>query len=261
MRSLETFKGVPVSAGVVIGRAFVIEGRGGGVPERFVRRSETAREVERFRSAVEAARKQVEALAGQAARKLGEGAGTIFDAHLWILSDKALHKDIAQRIERNRFTAEYAVSRAFRRYAQAFTAMKDEYLAARIHDVQDVEQRLLATLTGSREQDLSGLREAVVVVAHDLTPSQTASFPRDKVLGFAVDVGGPTSHSAILARARQIPAVLGLERASSVISANDVLIIDGNRGLVVINPDRRTLARYRRAAERIAAFEAAFALE
>ena len=261
VRSLQTFKGVPVSAGVVIGRAFVIEGRGGGVPERFVRRSDTAREVGRFRAAVETARQQVQALAGQAAEKLGEGAGTIFDAHLWILSDKALHKDIAQRIERNRFTAEYAVSRAFRRYAQAFTSMRDEYLAARIHDVQDVEQRLLSTLTGTREQDLSGLREAVIVVAHDLTPSQTASFPREKVLGFAVDVGGPTSHSAILARARQIPAVVGLEKASSAITSGAVLIIDGNRGLVVVEPDRRTLARYRRAAERIAAFDAAIALE
>jgi phosphotransferase system enzyme I (PtsI) len=101
----------------------------------------------------------------------------------------------------------------------------------------------------------------VIVVAHDLTPSQTASFPKDRVLGFAVDVGGPTSHSAILARARQLPAVLGLEKASSVILTGDTLIIDGNRGLVVVNPDRKTLVRYRRAAEELAVFEAAIASE
>ena len=259
---MEIFKGVPVSGGVVVGPAFVIDGQDAGrVPERFVRRNETAREIERYRAAVEAARKQVEAVAAQAAEKLGEGAGSIFDAHIWILNDKALHKDIAQRIERNRFTAEYAVSRAFRRYGQAFTAMKDEYLAARIHDVQDVEQRLLANLTGSRSQDLSEAKGQVIVVAHDLTPSQTAAFPKDKVLGFAVDVGGPTSHSAILARARQLPAVVGMEKASTSINTGDVLIIDGNRGLVIVNPDKKTMVRYRRAAEKLAAFEASIARE
>jgi len=259
---LEIFKGVPVSGGVVVGQAFVLDGQDAGrVPERFVRRDETAREIERYRAAVEAARKQVEALAEQAAQKLGEGAGSIFDAHSWILNDKALHKDIAQRIERNRFTAEYAVSRAFRRYGQAFTAMKDDYLAARVHDVQDIEQRLLGNLTGARAQDLSEVKGQVIVVAHDLTPSQTAAFPKDKVLGFACDVGGPTSHSAILARARQLPAVVGLEKASSSITTGTTLIIDGNRGLVVVSPDRKTLTRYRRAAERLAAFEASIARE
>jgi phosphoenolpyruvate-protein phosphotransferase (PTS system enzyme I) len=258
---LEILKGVPVSPGVVIGKALVLGAEKSRVPERFVRKSGVAKEIKRFNAALGAARKDVEALAAEAAQEIGEGAGSIFDAHIWILSDKALQKDISERIERNRFTAEYAVSRAFRRYQQAFRSIKDKYLAERIHDVQDVEQRLLATLMGSRRIDLSLLEEPVVIVAHDLTPSQTASLQRDKVLGFAVDLGGPTSHSAILARALEIPAVVGVEQASAEVSSGDQVVIDGNRGLVVLKPDRKTLTRYRKAAKQFAKFEAELAKE
>jgi phosphotransferase system enzyme I (PtsI) len=258
---LEVLKGVPVSPGVVIGKALVVGAEKSRVPERFVRKSNVAKEVKRFNAALAAARKDVEALAAQAAKKIGEGAGSIFDAHLWILNDKSLQKDITERVERNRFTAEYAVSRAFRRYGQAFRSIKDKYLAERIHDVQDIEQRLLGTLMGSRRMDLSDLAEPAIIVAHDLTPSQTASLQRDKVLGFAVDVGGPTSHSAILARALEIPAVVGIERASAEVQAGDQVIVDGNRGLVLVKPDRKTLTRYRKAAKEFAKFEAAIAKE
>jgi len=258
---LEILKGVPVSPGVVIGKALVFGAEKSRVPERFVRKSGVAKEVTRFKAALAAARKDVDGLATEATQEIGEGAGSIFDAHLWILNDKALQKDICSRIERNRFTAEYAVSRAFRRYGQAFRSIKDKYLAERIHDVQDVEQRLLGTLMGSRKTDLSHLEEPAVIVAHDLTPSQTASLQRDKVLGFAVDVGGPTSHSAILARALEIPAVVGIEKASAVVSNGDQVVVDGNRGLVILKPDRKTLTRYRKAAKKFAEFEAAIAKE
>jgi phosphotransferase system enzyme I (PtsI) len=258
---LEIIKGVPASPGLVIGRAHVIGSEKGRVPERFVRRSDTAGEVRRFKAALELARKDVQRLAKEATHEIGAGAGSIFDAHLWIMNDKVLQKDITERIERNLFTAEYAVSRSFRRYGQAFNSIKDKYLAERVHDVQDVEQRLLATLMGSEELAPDLLRASSVIVAPDLTPSQTASLPRDRVLGFVVDVGGPTSHSAILARALQIPAVLGAERATTSISSGDQVIVDGNRGLVVVNPDRKTLARYRKAAREFARFEAAIASE
>jgi phosphotransferase system enzyme I (PtsI) len=246
---------------VVIGSALVFGAEKGRVPERFVRKSGVAKEVKRFGAALVAARKDMKALASEAAREIGEGASSIFDAHLWILNDKSLQQDITQRIERNRFTAEYAVSRAFRRYGQVFRSIKDKYLAERVHDVQDVEQRLLGTLMGSRRTDLSHLDQPAIIVAHDLTPSQTASLQREKVLGFAVDVGGPTSHSAILARALEIPAVVGIERASAEVSGGDQVIVDGNRGLVILKPDQKTLTRYRKAARRFAEFEAAIAKE
>ncbi len=256
---MEVLKGIPASPGVAVGKAVVIGAEKSRVPERFVRKSGTAKEVKRFKAALVAARKGVEALAAEAAQEIGEGAGSIFDAHIWILNDEQLQKDICQRIQRNRFTAEYAVSRSFRRYGQAFRSIKDKYLAARVHDVQDIEQRLLATLMGSRRTDLTELEGPAVIVAHDLTPSQTASLPREKVLGFAVDEGGPTSHSAILARALEIPAVVGVERVSALVGPGDQVIVDGNRGLVILKPDRKTLARYRKVAKEFKAFEAEIA--
>ncbi len=258
---MEILKGVPVSPGVVFGKAWVVGSEKSRIPERFVRKNSVQAELKRFEAAILETRKGVEALATEATERIGEGAGSIFDAHVWILSDKVLLKDIRQRIERNRFTAEYAVSRAFRRYGQAFRSIKNKYLAERVHDVQDVEQRLLATLMDSGQSQLDKITEKSIVVAHDLTPSQTASLPRDKVQGFVVDVGGPTSHSAILARALEIPAVVGIDRANAEVNTGDSIIIDGTNGVVVVKPDRKTIARYRKMAKRLAAFGAELAKE
>jgi phosphotransferase system enzyme I (PtsI) len=136
------------------------------------------------------------------------------------------------------------VSTVLRGYSKKFLAMKDEYLAERVQDVYDIERRLLRNLIGEKREHLAALGTPHVVVAHDLTPSQTAALDREKVLAFATDVGGRTSHTAIVARAMNIPAVVGLKTVTAEVSGGDEVIIDGNRGLVILNPDEATRKRY-----------------
>ena len=241
---MEILKGVAVSPGVAIGEAFVLHSEESRIPKRLLLPEETEHEIERYHTAVEEAKRDVKDLQDRVIDELGDASAAIFNAHVWILSDPRLHKDVTERIQRLHFTPEYAVSRAFRRYAKAFRGMHDAYLSQRISDLQDVERRLLAALLGARRQNLAEIDKPVIVVAHDLAPSETANLSPDKVQGFATDVGGRTSHTAILARAIEIPAVVALKTVSMDLSGGDTVIIDGNRGLVIISPDPKTLERY-----------------
>jgi phosphotransferase system enzyme I (PtsI) len=181
----------------------------------------------------------------------------IFDAHVMILDDKSLHEEVTRRISQNRFSAEYAVSRSLRKFEKAFYAIDDVYLAQRVADIQDIERRLLCALLGEKTHELSTINRRVALVAHDLTPTETASLNPDYVVGFATDVGGQTGHAAIVARAMELPAVVGLGTISTDVSSGDTIIIDGNRGIVVIHPDQETLDRYRRMADDFYEFEQA----
>ena len=174
--------------------------------------------------------------------EVGKEIGSIFDFHLGVLKDKAVLAQISADIKANHTTAEYSVSIAMRRYANTVSAIKDKYLSERVKDIHDVEKRLLKLLIG---EDLTHLTQEVVVIAHDLLPSQTAALNRKFVKGFATDVGGRTSHTAIVARAMGIPAVVGLGNITSEVSGGDVVIIDGTRGVVIVNPDEEQLADYR----------------
>ena len=177
--------------------------------------------------------------------EVGKEIGSIFDFHLGVLKDKAALKQITNDIKANQTTAEYSVSIAMRRYANTVAAIKDKYLSERVKDIHDVEKRLLKLLIGQKHEDLTHLTHDVVVIAHDLLPSQTAALDREHVKGFAIDVGGRTSHTAIVARAIGIPAVVGLGNITAEVSGGDIIIIDGTRGVVIVNPDDEQLADYR----------------
>lgn len=259
---MEIFKGIPASPGIAIGEAMVLGSEEAAITRRFIAADETATEYLRFQTAVD--KVKADLYATQAIirhdAQIAEIA-PIFDAHVLMLSDKSLQTEISNRIHKNRFSAEYAVSRSFRKYEKAFSKTGDEYLMQRISDLHDIERRLIAALLGERREDLKSLDREVILVAHDLTPSQAALMDKKCTIGFITNVGGKTGHTAIVARAREIPAVVGLENITDDLSNGDTLIIDGNRGIVVVDPDEATLESYKEKISEFCHFEATLSSE
>jgi len=254
---MEILKGIPVSPGFVIADAFVMAGRELDIPRRFIQEDEVERERERFFEAVKTAQQDIRDLQKRMGPEIGGEAAPIFDAHVMILADSSLHEEVVRRIGENRFSAEYAVSRSLRKFEKAFYSLDDKYLAQRVADIRDIEQRLLGALLGERTHELEELTRRVILVAHDVTPSETASIDPNYVVGFCTDVGGQTGHTAIVARALEIPAVVGLSTVSTDVGMGESIIVDGNRGIVIINPDQETIARYRSMADDFQQFEQA----
>ena len=239
-------KGSGVSPGIAIGEAFVLEAEGVRIPRKFIMPDEVEREIERFRSAVERAQEEVERLHENVLQLFSQEAelADIFSGHVALLADTKLHDGITSLIRNKRFTAEYAVSQRIRRFVKQLGSSRDAYIAERTKDIRDIERRLLSALLGEEREDLDHLKTPVVVVAHDLVPSQTVSLDREKILAFATDAGGRTSHTAILARALGIPAVLGLGSVATDVCGGDTIIVDGYTGDVILSPDDATLSEY-----------------
>ncbi|HEY7118304.1 MAG TPA: phosphoenolpyruvate--protein phosphotransferase [Tepidisphaeraceae bacterium] len=244
---MEIKKGIGVSPGVVISTAVVLDAEDLAIPQRHVTAADTAGEVARFKRAVDASIAEVQAIRQSMAATAGNEIAGIFDAHIGILRDKSLIKQVETEIVKQQTTAEFAVAVVMRRYAQAFAKMSDRYLSERVKDIHDIERRLLHNLIGQKHHDLAHLNRDVVIIAHDLLPSQTAALDRAHVRGFATDVGGRTSHTAIVARAMSIPAVVGLGNITGEVNTGDTVIIDGHHGVVIINPDEEQLAEHREA--------------
>ena len=168
----------------------------------------------------------------------------IFAVHLRLLRDRSLRRQVTDLVHAESVTAEYAVASVLREFASRFAEAKDTYISERAADIYDIERRLLRHLLGDKREDLGRLREEVVVVARELSPTQTAGFNKAFVKGIASDAGGRTSHAAIVARSLGIPAVVALEDLTEIVRGGDSVIIDGNRGLVIVNPDEETLKQY-----------------
>ena len=241
---MEIRKGIPVSPGVVIGPAIVLEAEDVRIPHRHVVAEQVDAEIGRLEKAFQESRRQMLAERDAAARRLGEETAAIFDFHERLLGDSRFVQRIADNIRENNHSAPYAVSEVMRHYQQSFLQMKDAYLAGRVADIRDIERRVLRHLLGGQREDLAHLRSPVVVIASDLTPSQTAALDTDRIMGFATDAGGRTSHTAIIARSLGIPAVVGLEDVSTAVSGGDAVIIDGTHGVVITNPDAAARERY-----------------
>jgi phosphotransferase system enzyme I (PtsI) len=184
----------------------------------------------------------------------------IFAVHLRFLRDKSFRRRITDFVQNELTTAEYAVSVILREIASHFAGIDDTYISERAADIYDIEQRLLTQLLGKVREDVEHLTGEVVIVAHDLSPTQTASFNKTFVKGIfvkgiATEAGGRTSHSAIVARSLGIPAVVALEEVTSIVTTESIVIIDGNRGVVVIDPDSETLSEYHRYADELSRLE------
>ncbi|NOZ23615.1 MAG: phosphoenolpyruvate--protein phosphotransferase [Planctomycetes bacterium] len=250
-------EGVAASPGVAIGRAFVLDAEGVRIRRRYIDHDEIQHELDRFQKAMESALEDIEETESTVAENIGPDYREIFSVHKRMLQDEQLKGQIRELIADRLCTPEHAVAKTLRTYHRIFLReAKDDYLAQRVTDIHDVEHRLLRALLGQKQEDLSHLQEPVVVIAHDLTPSQTAAFDPKKILGFATNAGGKTSHSAIVARALKIPAVVGLGNVENEVSGGEMVIIDGHQGVVVIGPDTDTITRYEERGRSIHLFEA-----
>jgi len=239
---MEIKKGIAVSPGIAIAKSLIIDSEDYRIPRRLVKPTQRIIEIQRARNAFKAAADELSELKSEqkAIREIKD----IFAVHLRFLRDRSLRKKITDLIHSESVTAEYAVSSTLREIASHFTKVKDAYISERAADIYDIERRLLKQLLGNKREDVEHLTEEVAVVARNLSPTQTAGFNRDFVKGIATDAGGRTSHTAIVARSLGIPAVVALEDLTEIISGGDSVIIDGNRGIVIANPDDETMQQY-----------------
>ncbi len=245
---MEIKKGIAVSPGIAISKVLVIDSRDYRIPRRSITAAQTDDEIQRLRKAFAAAIKELAGL--KDSRQVdSENIQDIFAVHLRFLRDNSFKKRITDYIENELVTAEYAVSTILREIASHFAGIDDAYISERAADIYDIESRLLNQLLGKTRENVEHLSHEVVIVAHDLTPTQTAGFNRTFVKGFATDAGGRTSHTAIVARSLGIPAVVALEDITAHVNSESIVIVDGNRGLVVIDPDKETLSQYEQYAQ------------
>jgi len=231
-----TLEGIPVSPGVVIGRVFVMDDQRRRIARRTTPPEAVGAELERLEAALNQSREGLSRVYERAQREMGAEAAKIFRFHQGMLSDEALIEPIRSRIRDEHVAAEYAVYSVFAELAQQFRSMTDSVFTTKVNDIHDLSNRILRALIGEHASRLSGLDHQAVIIAGDLTPSQTARFDRTKVIGFATDLGGKTSHTAIMARALRIPAVVGVGEATLAAADGMPVIIDGDRGLVVLDP-------------------------
>lgn len=248
-------QGIKASPGVAIGPALVLDTEEYRIPRRLIDPTQCAVQVKTLDAALEASRQEVAEVRLAASRKLGSETAKIFAFHEALIADPALRRAVAALIEEQQFTAAYAFGQEMNRRQREFRNVNDPYLKERVRDLFDIEKRVLRHILGRSREDITRLTEPVVIVAHDLTPSQAVSLDRKHILGFAVTVGGSTSHTAIIARMLGIPAVVGVPDVAVHISGGDLVIIDGTHGIVVGNPDDETIAKYRRLETDYRAFE------
>ncbi|MCP4378646.1 MAG: phosphoenolpyruvate--protein phosphotransferase [bacterium] len=241
---MKTKEGIGVSPGIAIAPAAIIDAEEFDIPQRHVPPEMAKKELTRLRKAIAVSKTDILALQKRTGEQIGKETAAIFDFHLGLLKDKVLLKKFTDTITEDQVTSEYAVAAILRAYAKEFLDMP-QYLADRVKDIYDIEKRLLQNLVGQSRQNLQHLDSDRILLAHDLTPSQTAGMDRKHVLGMAIDAGGQTSHTAIVAKALGIPAVVGLNNVTAQASVGDVVIIDGTRGMVIIDPDEKTIAEYR----------------
>ncbi|MBN3039831.1 MAG: phosphoenolpyruvate--protein phosphotransferase [Candidatus Omnitrophica bacterium] len=239
-------KGIGVSGGVGIGKALVIRKDELRVPKRKVSHVEISREIYRLEEALIETRREISNLQKKIATEIGFDHGRIFEAHYLVLEDRVLIEDVITQIKNKRVNVEYAFSQSIEKYVSTLLKLNDEYLKERVIDIEDIARRVLRKMLKEATTSLSDLKEKVIIVAHDLAPSQTASLPKDKILGFITDIGGRTSHTAIIARSLRIPAVVGVEVATENIEFGSKIIIDGSSGTVVVSPTDKSLKEYQK---------------
>ena len=245
---MEIRRGIAVSPGVAIGPALVLDTEGILIPIRSVPPSQVEGEIRRLRTALADASRLAQEKHVKLSAKLGQEIADIFQAHAGLYEDPKLVRDAEALIRANNYSAEYGVSRAVRAIMKQLDAAGISPMATRLQaDFVDLEKQLLLLLQGEAGQPLAAITHPIVVLAHDLTPSETAILDPNTVHALATESGGATSHTAILAGALEIPAVVGVGRFLTDVSGGDTVIVDGNNGLIIIDPDEATIARYEKA--------------
>ena len=243
-------QGTGASPGIAIGPVRIADRTRVAVLETGIDPADIPAEVSRFRDALAAAEAELRKIKGEVESHRGPEHLYVIDAHLLILQDSMLSGETIGTIEKELINAEAALKRALQKFKEFFDAIGDEYLRERSGDVETVVERVLRCMVGKSQESVNEVEGRAIIVAHDLSPADVLQIDKSRIIGFVTDLGGKTSHSAILARALEIPAVVGLERITSELRDGDVLIVDGTTGMVVINPDEETFRDYLRRKQR-----------
>lgn len=254
---MRTLTGLGVSPGIAIGRTVCVQTRTVEVYRLPLEETEVEAETRRLRDAARHAQEEIGRLRDKVRVQLGEELGAIFEAHSLFLDDPMFMERIIRRIREERVNAEWAVYRTAEEMAEKFAKVDNEYLRERHEDLRDVAGHLLRSLQGISHHDLSEIDGDVVIVADELTPSYALRLGRDGALGFAVESGGRTSHTSIISRSLNLPAVAGLEGLLNLVTDQDPVILDGEQGTLILHPTAEVLAQYRSRRREIAQSDAA----
>lgn len=238
------FKGIPASPGIAIGKAFLYKKAEVEIELSSIDDNDINNEIDRFVNAKLKTKQQIEKLYTRASKTMGQDKAEIFKAHIAILEDPILTETVINGILQQKLNAIASLDRAIKEFCAVFDGLEDEYMKERAVDIKDVGKRLLNNLAGINTQSLCSLPEKVIIIADNLTPSDTAEMDAERVKGFATDIGGKTSHTAIIARTLEIPAVLGLNDITKRVKSGDTVIVDGNSGKVLINPTKDQVEEY-----------------
>jgi phosphotransferase system enzyme I (PtsI) len=241
----QIFRGIAVSAGVCRGKIIVLHRTRRLIARRDISPDNLPLEVERFEKALAQTRRQISDVQRRVVESMGAKEGDIFEAHLLMLEDRMLVDEVIRLVREKQVNAEYAFHSVSERYLEALSGVDDEYLRERAADMHDLTGRVLDNLLNVKNEfDLHHITESCILISHDLSPSTTAQLDKKMVLGFATDIGGKTSHTAIMARSLGIPAVVGLKNISEELENGDYALIDGYNGTVIVNPTDQTLFEY-----------------
>ncbi len=245
-------KGIGTSSGIGIGKVFLFK-----EPELKIIKKDIENpglEIQRFENALKDTKKEIDKLHELSLKNIGEKEAEIFIAHSMMLEDPEFIAGVKDKIENEKLNSEYAVNEVVNFYVSLFEDIEDEYLKARAVDLQDVSKRLLRVLMGIKSADLSIIDEKSIIVAEDLTPSDTAQMNKDMVVGIVTELGGRTSHTSIIARTLEIPAISGVKDATKTLKHGDYIIINGDNGEIIINPSSDEIKKYEEKAIELADF-------
>src|SRR5438093_9568491 len=241
---LRSYKGFGASPGIAIGRAVIIERREASVFRVPIREEDVSSEVNRFLESLEKTREELLELKQKVSRSMGDEYASIFEAHAMIVRDPSFTDKVIQKIESEQVNAEWALAEVQEELQARFQSFDDEYLRERVADVKDVADRVQTNLQGIAHHELSEITHDVIILADDLTPSDTIHFNRRPVIGFATEAGGRTSHTSIIAKSLFMPAVIGVLRLIKIIDNDEMVIIDGYEGTLIVNPTQAMIAEY-----------------
>jgi len=248
------YQGIGVSPGIAIGKAYLFKRQDLKIKRKRIRSDQIQSEILRFRSAVKKAREELRSIKSSLAATIGEEKSRLLDPQLLILWDNEVLQETNLRIRGQRKSAEFAFQESFQKILDSMESIEDPYLRERSADIRDVAQRILRHLLSEPPRKFPELLAGTILIAHDLSPSDAAQLRKERISGVTIETGGRTSHTAIMTRSLEIPAVVGVKQITSQVRNGDLVILDGNKGLVFIKPDERTLERYERERDRYTAF-------
>jgi len=247
-RKVSILHGIAASPGIAIGKAILFRDEEFNTSKIEIGKDDIKKEIKRFGNALSKTNAEMLATKEKIYKTLGKEYARLADAHLLILQDPLITREVTKIIS-DGINAEYALSKVLEKVIHSFEMIDDEYFRERKHDIADVGKKLLSHLAGGARRTIADIKTEGVVVGHNFTPSDTLSMRENLLIGFATDIGGKTSHTAILAQSLEIPAVVGLKDITAKISEGDTIVVDGNQGIVVINPSLEILENYRREKE------------